>query len=204
MNRKERARISELANRVRKNDFVLDVGCVRHTSEQRQKGNLHSRLRDTADTVVGVDIEEEEIEKMNEEGLSIKYGDAENLSDVDFGQKFDVVVAGELIEHLSNPGLFMEGAHEVTRKDGRLLVSTPNPHSIKFTKKALFKQTNSHSHTCWFDPQFIEQLAERHGWSVDDTIYLPPKCKSGKIGSVISERIGSPGFITEFKKLKEQ
>jgi len=202
MNRKERARINELASRVRRTDCVLDVGCVRHTTEQLQKGNLHSRLRDTADTVVGVDIEREEIEKMNESGLSIKYGDAEELLEVDFGQEFDVVVAGELIEHLSNPGLFLQGAHNVTGKNGRLLVSTPNPHSIKFTKKALFKHQNSNSHTCWFDPQFIEQLSERHGWSVKEIIYMPPKCKSGKIGNLISERIGSPTFIAEFVKIE--
>lgn len=202
MNKKERARINELADRVQIDDTVLDVGCVRHTSQQRQQGNLHSRLRDVANTVVGVDIEKKEIEKMNEEGLTIKYGNAENLSDVNFNQEFDVVVAGELIEHLSNPGLFIQGAHEVTNENGRLLISTPNPHSIKFTKKALFKQTNSQSHTCWFDPQFIQQLAERYDWVVADIVYLPPKCKSGKIGSLVSERIGSPVFITELKKPK--
>ena len=53
-------------------------------------------------------------------------GDAENLPFAE--EHFDVVVAGELIEHLFNPLYFFSQCNWVLKMAGRLVLSTPNPY----------------------------------------------------------------------------
>lgn len=52
---------------------------------------------------VGLEIDEESVKKLKSEGYSVLQGDAQNF---DINQKFDVLVAGELIEHLDNQAYF--------------------------------------------------------------------------------------------------
>lgn len=195
-------RITEVTQRLHSDEHVLDVGCVRHDESLRNNGNLHARISEVAEKTVGIDIVESEIEKMQQEGWEVRVGDAENLNEINFRDEFDVVVAGELIEHLSNPGQFLDGAHDVTTTDGRLILTTPNPHCITFTKKAMFGKQNNSEHTCWFDEQFIGQISSRHGWKLDTVVYRPPKMGLAKIAWLFSDPIGSPGFIAVFYKEK--
>ena len=82
---------------------VLDVGCVDHVASEEMNRPLwlHKIIKSVAKSVTGVDFEREEVEKLRAKGYDVIYGDVET---VDMGKTFDVVVAGELIEHLSNPG----------------------------------------------------------------------------------------------------
>lgn len=44
--------------------------------------------------------------------------------------KFDVVLAGELIEHLEVPVEFLRECHKALKPGGRVVLSTPNPNSF--------------------------------------------------------------------------
>lgn len=46
------------------------------------------------------------------------------------GNKFDVVLAVEVIEHLENPRHFIRELKKVTKKGGKIIISTPNPYSL--------------------------------------------------------------------------
>ncbi len=41
-------------------------------------------------------------------------------------KQFDTVLAGDVIEHLENPSMFLREINRVLKKDGKLLLSTPN------------------------------------------------------------------------------
>lgn len=200
MNESDKFRMRTILKRVHPDDKVLDVGCVRHNAERRQRGNLHDELVQRADQVLGIDRVESEVQSMAKNGYDVVVGDAERLEELDEESTFDVVIAGELIEHLSNPGLFLDGAYGVTGADGRLLLSTPNPHAIVYTKKLIFDRNNNAEHTCWFDEQFIEQIAERHGWKLVDLVYRPPTGGLSRLAWRISRQLGGPGFVAEFQK----
>jgi 2-polyprenyl-3-methyl-5-hydroxy-6-metoxy-1,4-benzoquinol methylase len=47
--------------------------------------------------VVGVDIQKEDVERLRKLGYEVVWGD---VTTINLGKKFDVIVAGELIEHL--------------------------------------------------------------------------------------------------------
>ena len=73
---------------------VLDIGSVGQTSAY----NLWDILEKHARKLTGIDTEL--CDKKN-----VVYGSMENY---DFNKKFDVIVAGDVIEHVDNQGLFLE------------------------------------------------------------------------------------------------
>jgi len=165
---------------VKKDDFlvslatnrsVLDLGFVDHTLETIDALGtewLHGRLREVASHIEGVDIEAEVVAALRERGLSNLFVlDAENF---DLGRTFNVVIAGDLIEHLSNPGSFLHCVKRHMNKGSIFAFSTPNPFSIDRSLNISFeKEINVHSqHTCWVCPKTAWELLTRHGLEVVD------------------------------------
>jgi len=102
---------------------VLDLGCVQHDPGKRHDPNwLHQHLYEPADSVLGVDRDVEGVQKLQEAGYNVVTGDAEVL---DIDGRYDYVVAGELIEHLSNPGNFLQAAKDRLSNGGHLILTTP-------------------------------------------------------------------------------
>ena len=56
-----------------------------------------SNLKDAASEALGFDYEEAEVAKLRDMGFDAVAGDATNF---DLDRKFDVVVAGEILEHV--------------------------------------------------------------------------------------------------------
>ena len=95
---------------------VLDLGC--------SAGVLSQEIRDHGHYVVGVDAFDlpgvkdrtDEFHVVNlDEGLPEEIGDG-----------FDVVVAGDVIEHLARPMEMLDSIHDKLRPGGQLVLSVPN------------------------------------------------------------------------------
>jgi SAM-dependent methyltransferase len=50
----------------------------------------------------------------------------ERLDEVPLSETFDVIIAGEIIEHLSNAGLFLQGIKRFMNPETRLVITTVN------------------------------------------------------------------------------
>jgi SAM-dependent methyltransferase len=146
---------------------VLDVGCTSHTVEIGSPYWLHGRLRASFPDLVGIDISEGNVEMLRGAGFAnIHVQSAESF---ELPERFDTIVAGELIEHLSNPGLFLQQARRHLGDQGRLVLTTPNPFSIAYLLYAILKfprTCQNPQHTCWFCPRTMIELAERWGFRV--------------------------------------
>ena len=144
---------------------VLDCGCIGDVAETPEEVRLasHEHIAKKAKYCLGIDIWKEEVEKRHALGYNVVYGDVERMS---LGRQFDVVVAADLIEHLSNPGLFLERAREHLRDDGLLCLVTPNAHSLNTSVKAVLgvHVAVNPEHTCWYDPATLRQLLVRYGF----------------------------------------
>lgn len=147
---------------------VLDVGCTGHAVEIGSSKWLHGRLREQFPSVVGIDISAKNIEALKQQGFTNLY--VQNAESFELSERFDTIVAGEIIEHLANPGLFLEHARIHLKPAGRLVITTPQPFSLVDIAYALFKfpkTCQNPQHTCWFCPQTMKELVERTGLKIE-------------------------------------
>ena len=150
---------------------VLHLGCVDFpfTASQIQSGYwLHSQITAVANQCVGVDLDAETIEVLRREHgvTNIVAGDAERLEKLDIGL-FDVIVAGELIEHINNFGLFLSSAKSRMKPDGKLIISTPSAFALRrFVRIPFGKESVHPDHVCYFSHPTLENLVKRFGYKL--------------------------------------
>jgi 2-polyprenyl-3-methyl-5-hydroxy-6-metoxy-1,4-benzoquinol methylase len=144
---------------------VLDVGCVNHSAETSTHEDwLHRHLARNARFCLGVDILERDVEELAAAGYSVRVWD---VTDSPLHQTFDVIVCGELIEHLGNPGGLFANCRVMLKPGGRLYVSTPNPWFVNYLLKAALSRApiiENADHVAWFEPCVLTELAGRNGF----------------------------------------
>lgn len=146
---------------------VLDLGCVQHDPANYQsKYWLHKALRSVSRSIVGMDLYEDGVSYLSSLGYDVVAGNAEHF---DLGRQFDVIVCGDLIEHLQNLHGLLESCKRHLRRDGYLLISTPNPWYWRNVAKAFLhgRVSNNPEHTMWLCPVTLSQLVSRHGMQVE-------------------------------------
>jgi methionine biosynthesis protein MetW len=100
---------------------VLDLGC--------RDGALSVAYLDDNE-VVGVDVDREALAHAEARGLKTEWADLDERLAFEDGS-FDVVVAGEVLEHIRSPQQLIEESRRVLRPGGTLVGSTPNGFRLK-------------------------------------------------------------------------
>lgn len=149
---------------------VLNLGCVDQLPEGVQTAPLHRQLSAVAARCVGVDIDRAGVESLRREGFDVYACD---VTDPGFATQmpcsFDVVVAGEILEHVLNMGGLLHNAREVLKPGGKLLISTPNPYLLATSVPALFGLfTGNVDHVAEFRPYGMIELASRTGFELTE------------------------------------
>jgi SAM-dependent methyltransferase len=110
---------------------VLHLGCTNapYTEQAIADGSLlHLRLREVAKELHGVDVDRPGLERLAGLGCAnLHAGDLGSLA----GQlaaepMFDLIIAGEIIEHLPDPGTFLSEARRVMGAGTTLVITTVN------------------------------------------------------------------------------
>jgi 2-polyprenyl-3-methyl-5-hydroxy-6-metoxy-1,4-benzoquinol methylase len=95
---------------------ILDLGC--------SGGRLAERLRKLGHHVTGVDgLEVDGVRNRVDEFV---LGDLEDGIPPAVGSGFDVVIAADVIEHVTHPSRLLRQMAEVANGDGEILISVPN------------------------------------------------------------------------------
>jgi 2-polyprenyl-3-methyl-5-hydroxy-6-metoxy-1,4-benzoquinol methylase len=165
-----------ILRRSREAKAILHIGCTGapNTAVRWREGTLlHKNLCDqlvSGQQLVGVDIDEPSLiwlqERMPHQKLL--FADAHHLTDC-FGPdvRFDLILAGDVIEHLPNPGLFLESARSVLASGGRILITTANAFPVVGFAKALLDHEAVHpEHTAYFSYSTLRCLCELCGLRV--------------------------------------
>jgi 2-polyprenyl-3-methyl-5-hydroxy-6-metoxy-1,4-benzoquinol methylase len=153
---------------VKPSDTVLDVGFLGQGVQEGDANWPHTILKNTARHVYGIDLEITDKHKNNPNYM------AASAEDFNFHTTFDVVFAGDLIEHLSNPGLFLTCVKKHLKPGGILILTTPNTFNLfnlteKLTKK---EPTTNPDHTFYFNNKVLRQLLDKNGMNVKQVDYL--------------------------------
>lgn len=144
---------------------VLDVGCVDHVGQEAAVGRpwLHAEVVRVADFVLGLDVLEDQVAKLRDRGFNVEAADVSNgrvVSD----HPFEVVLAGEVIEHVEDPGALLRGLAANVADDGEVLVSTPNPfapHRSRLGRRMVAWENADH--LFYLFPYGMMELGERAG-----------------------------------------
>ncbi len=152
---------------------VLHIGCTSmpYTQQRLDRGtHLHKLLLGVTKELYGIDLSKEGIDIMkkhlNCDNLYV--GDAERLDEISLDKKdFDVILAGDVLEHLNNPGLFLKGIRRFMMPNTRLIISTNNafslPNFIRLTVKGFREGTG---HVMVNSPATLTNLLDRHGLKI--------------------------------------
>ena len=181
---------------------VLDLGVVDSrpakgpTRERlkREANLLFRRISEINPNVLGVDVDAEGVAALVEEGYRVECADVQTM---DIGRRFDTIVGGEIIEHLEDPGRFLRNMRRHLKREGTLILSTPNPFYVKQRWKIWRSgRPRVHAgHTCWFDPLTLDHLLRRTGFEPFDAYWAQPKAPFLKTWSRLLRAYFSHSFI---------
>jgi 2-polyprenyl-3-methyl-5-hydroxy-6-metoxy-1,4-benzoquinol methylase len=174
-------RMTVIERCVRQGD-VLDIGCVdartaRESSASRieHKPNmLLKRIVELNPRTLGVDIDSEGVQALRAMKFDVICEDAETM---DLNRQFDTIVAGELIEHLENPGRWLRNMRRHLKDQGVIIISTPNPFYCGQTWKVwrYGKPAVHEDHVNWQDPITLAELLRRTGFELVEGYWVQPK-----------------------------
>jgi len=161
---------------------VLDLGAMDESAYAAKQGQgtwLHEEIAAVAAEVVGIDNSP----VVSQQGLqtganaTIYWGDIMALDALLDGvpragstqNRFvpDIVVAGELIEHLHNPLAFLQQIKKIESLNGKmLLLTTPNATAIHNCLIGLAsRESTHHDHLCILSFKTLSTLCHRAGFS---------------------------------------
>ncbi|MBK9063697.1 MAG: class I SAM-dependent methyltransferase [Acidobacteria bacterium] len=156
---------------------VLHFGCTNWPYTQTMLdagGLLHVRLAKTASDLWGLDSDPDGLRALEAAGVpNLVRGDAEALGACSLDRTFDVVLAGEILEHLSNPGLFLRGVRRFLAPDGRLVLTTVNAYcGVRFAQyffrgRGGAAEPVHPDHVAYYSYRTLTHLLEREGYVVE-------------------------------------
>jgi 2-polyprenyl-3-methyl-5-hydroxy-6-metoxy-1,4-benzoquinol methylase len=169
---------------------VLDVGC--------SSGYLARPLVERGCVVIGIERDPDAAEAALDVCADVLVGDVEEL-DLPFQSgSFDVVLCGDLVEHLRDPETFLSRVRPLLASEGRLLLTTPNVANWalrlnllagrwRYTERGLLDRTHLHL----FTRRTLVEALDNAGFRVlelDFTTPMPVPARAARWGHAL-ERI---------------
>lgn len=147
---------------------VLDIGFVEHDESYMASQDWeHGLVASVAKRCVGVDLLEEGVAAARKRGLEAVAMDATSEETLD--DRFDLVIIGDVIEHVHSPEGLLRFAARHLGEGGQILLKTPNPHWLIFLLKCLVSGSviANADHVGWFTPDNFRELASRTDLEVE-------------------------------------
>jgi SAM-dependent methyltransferase len=172
---------------------VIHLGFTdEHVSAQKRADGrwLHGALASVTSDLVGLDLDEAGVAEAASEGYEAYPVDLQDAGSVLALQLVpaDLVVAGEIIEHLDSPGQFLRAVKPLLKPTGSLIVTTPNAYrTLNFLAPILGEEANHPDHVGNHSIHTLRTLSERAGYQVLEIGYYQnePKIVINSIASLV-------------------
>lgn len=156
--------------------LVLHLGCCRYPycQESFSSGELfHLKLLKIAQECHGMDIDQPSLDFLARQGIPhLFWGDVEKLELNQWEKYYDIILAGEILEHLNNFGLFLSSIRHLMNRETLLVISVPNTPTLKGFLRALIGQEMvHHDHVCYFSATTLTTLLDRFQYRVEKVMY---------------------------------
>lgn len=122
---------------------ILDIGCG--------NGSLSNLIAHQGYEVVGIEESESGVELANQNFPNCRFiqGTIYNLPYAELGDKFDIVITAEVIEHLFYPKELVRNVKQCLKPNGRLILTTPYHGYLKNLMLAVSGKMDNHLTTLW-------------------------------------------------------
>lgn len=173
-------RVEFLTTKV-KGKKIIHLGCVDHLPlvDSKIKSNtwLHSLLCEQSQRCLGIDINQEGIDYIKSLGYkdSIYYDMlSEPASETILKENWDLLILGEILEHVDNPVLFLT---KIREKYGsvikQMVITVPNAlRWINFKNVLKNKEVINSDHRFWFTPYTLAKISTQAGYEVEEFDFL--------------------------------
>jgi 2-polyprenyl-3-methyl-5-hydroxy-6-metoxy-1,4-benzoquinol methylase len=152
---------------------VLDIGC--------STGVLANVLKkiNTDAKITGIDISAQAGEKAKLILENFYCLDLDNVVLPDFGKKFDLIILGDVLEHLKRPDNLLSNLKLILNEDGKIIISLPNIAYITIRIKLLlgtfeYEDTGimDRTHLRFFTQKTVKNLIVSSGYKIDKEIFI--------------------------------
>lgn len=177
---------------------VLHLACAAWPATKKwcDDGSLlHLRMGDVTGQLAGFDWSEPGVDLLREAGvknvhwLNLLARDQveEGWSKLPFEP--DLVIAGELLEHLDRAGLVLENCRRLMSPNSRMVITVPNAFSIRSILHVLrgYEKVAS-DHVSYYSYSNVRELAERNGFTLDKATwyrYSPTRTPIDRVMDVV-------------------
>lgn len=152
-----------------KNRNILDMGCY--------DGIFLASIKNRNNNFFGLEASDYEVKKCQEKGIDAGQFFFNDLDRLPYDDNFfDLVIAGEIIEHIFDTDFFLEEIKRILKPGGKLLISTPNMASFGRRLLLLFgfnpvievspNEAKSSGHIRYFTFQTLKNLLRKHNLRV--------------------------------------
>jgi len=163
---------------------VLHLGCTNwpYTAESERAGTLlHRSLAGPSATLTGLDADPDGLAALRHLGFDrLVLGDLEHLGDAAWFERstdeplgpFDLVIAGEVLEHLGAPAALLAGVRPLLAADGELVITVPNAYcAFRFVSYALSRRRGNPEpvhpdHVAYYSESTLAHLLDEAGYEL--------------------------------------
>ncbi len=155
----------KLVSRLTKGKKLLDIGCG--------TGYFPAYMQQKNYEASGVEVSRAARE-YGIQKFGLKIVPPEQFLKEDTGEEYDIVTLWHVLEHLYDPGKYLERIREVLKDEGVLVVALPNHHSFdaRFYKK-YWAGYDVPRHLWHFTPGTLAHLAGLHYFRVTEMVHMP-------------------------------
>jgi SAM-dependent methyltransferase len=154
---------------LKENKKILDIGCTDMPKIDLNNGFLHKKICDNANKkvkILGVDYNKNKIKKMKLKGYNCIHA---NILNKFTKQKFDLIIAGEIIEHIPDQNRFILSLKNLLSKNGKILITTPNPNGVMSVMGYWLgkNERGGEGHVLWQSPKTLKLLCLKNKLKVN-------------------------------------
>lgn len=161
-----------------KNGKILDIGCG--------DGDTLGLLKKLGWETYGLDMDSRAVETARRRGINAKLGTFRELSTYP-DSYFDAIRLYHVIEHIDNPSLCLSLIRKKLKKEGELLIGTPNINSpLASIFGSYWYNLDSPRHLFLFSPQTLGKLLNKYNFFIKNVEY----CSIGGVLRSIQYVIG--------------
>ena len=176
-----RRRLNELFADREGRGSLLEVGCG--------DGARLSKWAEMGWEVLGQVVDSNAVETALERGVNVKLGDLKSLS-LSSGQ-FDMVAGNHVVEHVSEPAVFLSECYRLLKPGGVLVLTNPNPESRGRDRwGGCWFGWDPPRHLNLFTPAGLGRLTEGAGFETERAFTSSVRAHSFARGSIENEEFG--------------